>query len=273
MLSRRKLIQSIGLAATGFATADRESKASQMPGRPAAAESGQNPATPSSIMAIAAHPGDAFFSMGLPVAVQTHLGARGAFLSLTAGEKGSRTVAPPDYGGQQRAAGERAAEMMAATAVTLDYPDGELPHSDDVKLATCDLIRKYRPDVIVTHWSGSWHKDHRASHEIVLDAVFYAALPALARKDSAHSVRKVLFADNWEDATGFSGDTYLDVSPVFDHWTEACAVFPMWRGETGFRYRDYYTSLAIARGCLGGFNRAVALMSAPEQLMRKLTAL
>ena len=273
MLSRRELIQYIGLATAGLATRDRESEASQMPGRPAAPDSGQNLASPSNIMAIAAHPGDAFFSMGLPVALQTHLGARGVFLSLTAGEKGSRTVAPTDYGRQQRAAGDRAAQMLAASAVTLDYPDGELPQSDDVKLAICDLIRKYAPDVIVTHWSGTWHKDHRASHEIVLDAVFYAALPALARKDSAHSVRRVLFADNWEDSTGFSPDTYLDVSPVFDHWTEACAAFPMWRGETGFRYRDYYTSLAIARGCLGGFPRAVALMSAPEQLMRKLTVL
>jgi hypothetical protein len=39
----------------------------------------------------------------------------------------------------------------------------------------------------------------------------------------------------------------------------------MWRGENGFRYNDYYGSLAIARGCLSNFKRAVALMSPAEQ--------
>jgi len=86
-------------------------------------------------------------------------------------------------------------------------------------------------------------------------------------------VRGAYFADNWEDSAGFSADTYLDVAPVFERWREACAAFPMWRGETGFRYNDYYTSLAVARGCLAGFRHAVALMSAPEQLSRRLRAL
>jgi hypothetical protein len=47
----------------------------------------------------------------------------------------------------------------------------------------------------------------------------------------------------------------------------------MWRGETGFRYDDYYRSLAIARGCLNGSQYAIALMSPPEQLVRHVHAL
>jgi len=86
-------------------------------------------------------------------------------------------------------------------------------------------------------------------------------------------VKSLFFADNWEDAEGFAADTYLDITPVFDQWLEACAVFPMWRGETGFRYNDYYRSLAVERGCLSGFTYAVALMSPPEQLIRHVHAL
>jgi hypothetical protein len=48
----------------------------------------------------------------------------------------------------------------------------------------------------------------------------------------------------------------------------------MWRGETGLiRYNDYYRSLAVMRGCLAGFGHAVALMSEPEQRVRKLQSL
>ena len=45
------------------------------------------------------------------------------------------------------------------------------------------------------------------------------------------------------------------------------APFPMWRGGTRLPLaHDYYSSLAVARGCLCGFRHAVALMSPPEQL-------
>jgi N-acetylglucosamine malate deacetylase 1 len=228
---------------------------------------------PSSIMAIAAHPGDAFFAMGAPVALHVHLGAQGSFLSLSLGEKGSSTVPPARYGILQREASERAAGMLGARTSFLTYPDGQIPVNDEAKFAVCDLIREYKPEIVVTHWRGSWHKDHKACYEIVNDAVFYAALPALARKEPAHVVSKLFFADNWEDANGFAADTYLDITPVFQHWLDACATFPMWRGENGFRYSDYYSSLAIQRGCLSGSKYAVALMSPPEQLTRHVRAL
>jgi len=57
----------------------------------------------------------------------------------------------------------------------------------------------------------------------------------------------------------------LDITSVYDRWLNACSAFPMWRGETGFRYNDYYGSLAVERGCLSNFKRAVALMAPAEQ--------
>ena len=224
-------------------------------------------------MAIAAHPGDAFFAMGAAVALQVHLGGQGVFLSLSLGEKGSARIAPAQYGRLQREAAERAARSLGARAEFLAYGDGEIPVSEEAKLAVCDSIREHQPTTIVTHWCGSWHKDHEACYKIVNDAVFYAGLPAIARKQAPHQVRKLFFADNWEDAKGFTPDTFLDVSPVFDRWMEACAEFPMWRGENGFRYNDYYGALAVERGCLSGCKYAVALMSPPEQLTRRVQAL
>lgn len=242
-----------------------------MPGRPPSGAVRSSGAAP--IMAVAAHPGDAFFAMGLPVALQAHLGALGVFFSLTLGEKGSATIPPERYGAMQREASERAAEMLGCKTAFLTYPDGELPDDEQAKFAVCDMIRHYKPDVIVTHWRGSWHKDHRACFRIVRDAIFYAALPAIVRKEPAHSVRRLYFDDNWEDAAGFEPETYLDVSPVFAAWQKACAVFPMWRGENGFRYNDYYHSLAIMRGCVAGFSSAVALMSPSDELTERLRSL
>jgi len=271
--TRRNFFRDIGLGAAALSVPAQHRKASQMPGRPPSAAAGSSAASPSGIMAIAAHPGDAFFAMGAPVALQVHLGAQGSFLSLSLGEKGSSTIPPAQYGILQREASQRAAGALGARASFLTYPDGQIPVNDEATFAVCDLIREYKPDTVVTHWRGSWHKDHKACYELVNNAIFYAALPAIVRQQPAHAVGKLFFADNWEDANGFKADTYLDISSVFQRWFDGCAIFPMWRGENGFRYNDYYGSLAIERGCLSGSKYAVALMSAPEQLTQHVRAL
>jgi len=225
------------------------------------------------ILAIAAHPGDALFTMGAAVAQQIQQGSHGVFLSLSLGERGHPKIPPKEYGELQRAATEKAAQLLGAGALFLAYPDGEIPFNDEISFAVCDLIREHKPAVIVTHWSGSWHKDHQNCHAIVRDAIFYAGLPALERRFPAHSVGSLYFAENWEDITNFLPDTYLDISAVYQKWTDACSVFPMWRGETGFRYNDYYRSLAVMRGCLSGFQYAVALMSSAQQREQRVRSL
>lgn len=225
-------------------------------------------------MAIAAHPGDALFTMGATVAQHIHNGGSGVFLSLSLGEKGHRTIPPKEYGDMQREATVKAARMLGAEAVFLTYPDAEIPATDAVSLAVCDRIREHKPDIVVTHWSGSWHKDHQNTFLVVRDAIFYAALAAMKRTLPAHSVHKLYFADNWEDASNYQPDVFLDITPVYEKWIAACAVFPMWRGETGLmRYNDYYQSLAVMRGCLSGSQYAVALMSDPTQRTSRLKSL
>ena len=228
---------------------------------------------PSTLLAIAAHPGDAFFTMGAAVAQHIAGGGHGAFLSLSLGERGHKTIPPKEYGKMQRAASEKAAKILGAETVFLAFPDAEVPQNDEAGFAVCDVIRKFKPAIVLTHWSGSWHKDHQNCHAIVRDAVFYAGLAAISRQEPAHTVGKVFYAENWEDIANFQPDTYLDISGVYERWLEACEAFPMWRGETGFRYNDYYRSLAVMRGCVSGFQNAVALMSDPEERSERVLSL
>jgi len=230
---------------------------------------------PSKILAIAAHPGDALFTMGAAVARQIHDGGAGVFLSLSLGERGApKTIAVTQYGEMQRAATEKAAALLGAAALFLSYPDAQIPLNEEITMAVCDIIRQQRPDIVITHWSGSWHKDHQNCHLVVRDAVFYAGLGTLERGKAAHAVRRVYYAENWEDASGFQPDTYLDIEPVYERWLKACDFYPMWRGQTGFfRYNDYYASLAIMRGCLAGSKYAVALMSDPNRRLECVRSL
>jgi LmbE family N-acetylglucosaminyl deacetylase len=170
----------------------------------------------------------------------------------------------------QRTATEKATHLIGADALFLTYPDAEIPFNEGSSLAVCDSIREYKPDVVITHWNGSWHKDHQNCHLVVRDAVFYAGLETLTRNRPSHAMSRVFYAENWEDANNFVPDTYLDIEPVYEKWLQACDFYPMWRGQTGFfRYNDYYSALSIMRGCLSGFKHAAALMSDPVRRMRR----
>lgn len=255
-MNRRSFAQSLGGAAVLSALSTSSSAAQ-----------GSTDAKPGKLMAIAAHPGDGMFTMGAAMAQQIERGGSGMLLSLSIGEKGApRNIPVTEYGDMQRAATLKAAQLLKAETVFLTYPDAEIPFNEEICLQVGDSIREYRPEIVLTHWTGSWHKDHQNCYRIVQDAVFYAGLATLTRKNPPHSVSKIFYADNWEDAQKFVPDTYLNIEPVYDKWLQACDFYPMWRGQTGFfRYNDYYSSLAVMRGCLSNFKYAVALMSDPAQ--------
>jgi LmbE family N-acetylglucosaminyl deacetylase len=273
--SRRDVLRELGMGAAVFSIASGNARAED------ASETSNASSLPGVLMAIAAHPGDALFTMGAAVARQVSTGGHGIFLSLTHGERGNPAIPPAKYGAMQVSATDKAAKMLGAQTAYLSYPDGELPDNEEARFAVCDAIRQHKPEIIITHWKGSFHKDHRACYNIVNDAIFYAGLPGIKRELPAHSVSKLLFAENWEDAEGFRQDVYLDASDVFGRWVQACAVFPMWRGETGFHYDDYYKSLAVARGSLARigqkestmFKYAMALMLPPDYGARRTESL
>jgi len=226
----------------------------------------------SKIMVVGAHAGDAEVMAGAVVLKHTHAKyqpADAVIVHMTLGEAGHPTLPPDVYAEQRREEVQASAALMGASVITLPYRDGELPCDDAVKFQVCDLIRQEKPTIILTHWKGSIHKDHVATHNIVQDAVFYAALPAIKREYPAHGIRSLYFPENWEDMDGWRADVYLDVSDVWPDYLEMLRSHALMRaprdqgGISNFRYFDYYDALGTTRGCLGGFDKAVALMMQP----------
>ena len=167
MSTRRDFLTMASGGAVAFSAGRKLFDVGQLPGRPANTTSGSQDRDFSNVLVIAAHPGDAFFAMGAPVAVASHVKGEGYFLSLSLGERGSPTVPAEQYGYAQQQAAQKAATVLGAKALFLHYPDGEILVNDEAKFAVCDVIRQCKPSTIVTHWKGSWHKDHRACYEIV----------------------------------------------------------------------------------------------------------
>lgn len=223
------------------------------------------------IMVIGAHAGDAEVMAGATVLKHTRGGYQAVIVHMTLGEAGHPTLPPAVYAEQRRQEVQASAQLMGASVVTLPYADGTLPCDDAVKFQVCDLIRQEKPTIILAHWKGSIHKDHIATYNIVRDAIFYAALPAIERELPAHRIRGLYFPENWEDMDGWRADIYLDATDVWDDYLTMLRSHALMRGGvSSFRYYDYYDALGTTRGCLGGFTKAVALMMVPGAWTRRV---
>lgn len=213
------------------------------------------------IMAIGAHAGDMELTAGGIMAKYAQEGGRITFVHLTPGEKGHPKLSSQQYAEQKIKEGEQVAKILNAEVRFLPYKDAELPVSEEVKYAICDIIRELKPDIILTHWRGSIHKDHTSTYYNVIDGIFYAELPAIKRKFPAHSIRGLYFSENWEDPQGYDPTLYLDITKGYQTWVEAISQYAFARGEvSGFPYIEYYKSLAVVRGAESGFKYAEAFM-------------
>ena len=219
------------------------------------------------ILAIGGHVGDMELTCGGIMATCAAGGGHIVTLALTAGEKGlpvGRTLA--DYRVQKVEEARAFAELLGGVSYVLDYPDGFLPDNEEVRFAVCDIIRRERPDLIVTHFSGSMHKDHAACHRIVKDAWFYAALPAIERELPA-CFAPLRFAENWEDADGYKPFEYISVSKEgFELWQEAVRKHWFVTGSTSFPYFEYYSHLKRLRGIEARLPYAETFMRLPEEV-------
>src|SRR5512133_3059430 len=105
------------------------------------------------ILSIGAHMGDEV-AWGMALAAQKRLGLSIGLLHLTPGEKGHKTMSPADYARQKTEEAAACANVLGAHLWALDYGDGELPVSDEVKWKIAEVIREAKPKAIVTHWKG-----------------------------------------------------------------------------------------------------------------------
>ena len=225
------------------------------------------------IVVVGAHAADAEIMGGATVLKHVAAGWRAVLVHMTPGEKGHRSLSPDEYARVKEQEAREAARRLGAECVLLPYRDGELPVELDVQWAIADVIRQYRPSVLLTHWQGSLHRDHRNTSLNVMESLFLARLPAFKREHLAHGPARVLYAENWEDEDGFKPDLYLDVSDVFDRYIEAIHAYSLFRGEVvSFAYEQWYRGASEMRGAEGGFRRAVALMEPKSYWQRRPVA-
>lgn len=203
-------------------------------------------------MVVGAHCGDAEIQAGAIAHKYAKQGHEVTFLHLTAGEKGTPAgVTVEEYRDQKIREAEKAAAILGAKSITLDYKDAELNCDDATISHVATLFRKLKPNVVITHWENSMHPDHALCPKIVQAAWLKAALPGFDLEGlPSHSLTRMFHSENWEDMEGYLPDIFVDVTDEFDTYLEALSQYWFIMNSTSFRYYDYYKALGTVRGCI-----------------------
>ncbi len=160
---------------------------------------------PAQVMVVTPHPDDAEYGAAGTVARWINDGKEVVYVVCTNGDKGI-TDANMD---PEEVARIREEEQMAAAnglgvreVIFLRHPDQGLEDTPEFRKELVRLIRMYRPETLITadpYRRYVWHRDHRITGQVALDAVFPYARDVLSYPDlieeglNPHKVREILF--------------------------------------------------------------------------------
>lgn len=136
-----------------------------------------------------AHPDDIELSAGGTVAKSVKDGLRVGIVDLTRGEMGTRGT--PQIRKREAAAAAKA--LGASFRMQLDFQDGNLQTGREQELQIIEILRTYRPKLVIAPWPDDRHPDHTRTGNIVTEASFYAGLRALETGLEAHRPQTVLY--------------------------------------------------------------------------------
>ena len=175
-----------------------------------------------SYMVVVAHPDDLEFSCGGTIAKLGRLGKRIVLVQVTSGNRGTsdRNVSPEQISAQrEQEALEAARRLNIAEVVFLRYPDGEVTANFELRGDIVKMIRKHKPDVVITHDGFrpyALHPDHRNVGMSTTDSVY-----PCARDPWAYPEHFDEGLDTWKVAElWFTGperpDLYVDITDSLD---------------------------------------------------------
>ena len=124
------------------------------------------------ILAFGAHPDDVELGCSGTIAKEISLGKKVGIIDLTRGELGTRgSVAT------RNEESAKASEILGVVSrENLDMRDGFFVNDEAHQLKVIEMIRKYRPDVVLCNAIADRHIDHGKGSKLVSDACFLSGL-------------------------------------------------------------------------------------------------
>lgn len=175
------------------------------------------------ILVFGAHPDDAELGAGATIAKEVSLGKKVGIIDLTRGELGTRGSA--DLRDKEAAA---AAKILGVSVrENLKFADGFFVNDKEHQLKVIEVLRKYRPEIVICNAVEDRHIDHARGSNLVSDACFLSGLTKIEttfdkQQQNPWRPRAVYHYIQWKN---LNPDFAIDVSGYIDKKTEAIQAY------------------------------------------------
>lgn len=205
------------------------------------------------IVVFAPHPDDDVIGCGGTIAAHVQAGHAVTLVYLTSGEAGSLAIPPDALSGIREGEVRQAADCLGVKDLDfLRFPDGYFDFSPELLRVLVKLIREKTPDMVYLPHGQEAPRDHRVTHDLVLEAVRRAGGPWFQDCGGIPwMVKQVLAYEVWTPIV--SPTFYADITPWIDRKMEALCCHAS--QISGVSYDEAVKCLNRYRGILSGAGR------------------
>ncbi len=229
---------------------------------------------PLRLLIVAAHPDDAEFHAGGLAAIYRSLGHVVRFISITCGDAGHHQMSGPPLAQRRRDEAATAAAVIGAECEVWQHADGQLEPTLELRWQVIAALRRFAPDLVLTHRTNDYHPDHRAVGHVVRDASYLVTVPAIVPEAPALKCDPVVayLPDRFTRPNPLRGDVVLDVGDHLEtivdmlacHASQVFEWLPYNRGVLNQVPRDEHQRRAWLRGWYLDYLRPQADRYRPE---------
>jgi bacillithiol biosynthesis deacetylase BshB1 len=185
-------------------------------------------------LAIAAHRDDVEITCGGTIIKMSDQGKKVGILDLTKGEMGTKGNAEE----RERDSIEAAKIMGLAWRGNLSLPDSGVEVNRENKLKVAQVIRLFKPELVILPFWMQRHPDHLAANKLGYDACYLAGLSKLDIDGNSepHRPRKIIYVSSFRDVRH---SFYVDISDQMERKLECVAAYKS-QFDGSPRSRDIY---------------------------------
>lgn len=175
------------------------------------------------ILAVGAHPDDVELGCAGTILKLINEGKKVAIIDLTEGELGTRGTAET-----RRAETKLAMDILGVSErENLKMKDGFLSNSEEYQYRIIEMVRKYRPEIVLANAIDDRHPDHAKAAKLTSDACFLAGLPKVkttldGMEQEAWRPKHIFHYIQWKN---IQPDFVIDITDFMEKKVEACLAY------------------------------------------------
>jgi LmbE family N-acetylglucosaminyl deacetylase len=168
------------------------------------------------LLAVVAHPDDADYLCAGTLARARDDGAAIGICVLCRGDKGQPSATIDDLAEVRRGEMAAAAGLLEAELFLGECGDGRLADTPEERSKVIELYRRFRPSLVLAHWPGDYHPDHRAAGDLAEAVSWFCASAGHVTQSPRIEAPPALWWMDTVNMTAFQPGFYLDISPYVE---------------------------------------------------------